>query len=156
MPYDPAWRLTFDALRQPIAAALGDLAIAIEHVGSTAVPGLVAKPIIDIDVIVSPDRADEAIERLGGLGYRHQGDLGIPGREAFRSPEDTPDHHLYVCPQGSHEYVRHRQFRDHLRSDAAARRAYAELKLTAARAAGTDRDAYTRMKSDFIERALRS
>lgn len=156
VPYDPAWRLTFDALRRRIGAALGDLAIAIEHVGSTAVPGLVAKPTIHIDVLVSPDRVGEAIERLGSIGYVHEGNLGIPGREAFHRPRGTPDHHLYVCPRDSREYVRHLRFRDHLRRDAAATHAYTELKLVAARGAGEDRDAYTRMKSEFIERALRS
>src|SRR5262245_12938232 len=113
--YDPHWRDLFDELRAPVAAALGDLAIGVEHVGSTAVPGLAAKPIIDMDVVV-PSVTDipEAIERLAILGYVHRGDLGIPGREAFISPAGKARHHLYACPLGTDELRRHRSFRDYL------------------------------------------
>jgi nucleoid DNA-binding protein len=87
VPYDPAWPVTFERLRDVYAGALGHLARAIEHVGSTAVPGLAATPIIDVDVVIpSRDVLAEVIRRLAGLGYRHQGDLGVPGREAF-APE---------------------------------------------------------------------
>src|SRR5271168_241502 len=97
--YDLQWAEVFAELRSTLAAALGGLAVAIEHVGSTAVPGLPAKPIIDIDVVVpSPAKVPEAIARLATIGYVHQGDLGIAGREAFASPPNTPAHHLYVCP----------------------------------------------------------
>jgi GrpB-like predicted nucleotidyltransferase (UPF0157 family) len=83
MPYDPAWPLIFAGLKDVYASTLGRLALAIEHVGSTAAPGLAAKPIIDVDVVI-PARAvlSEVIRRLATLGYRHQGDLGVPGREA--------------------------------------------------------------------------
>src|SRR4051794_5664339 len=85
--YDPAWPDLFAALRTPVAAALDDVAVAIEHVGSTAVPGLAAKPIIDLDVAIRTE-ADlpAAIERLACLGYAYEGDLGISGRAAFAWP----------------------------------------------------------------------
>src|SRR5258705_12320222 len=84
--YDPRWPTRFETLRARIVAALGSLADSIEHVGSTSVPGLAAKPIIDIDVlVVSAIDVPEAIERLALLGYLHRGNLGIDGREAFES-----------------------------------------------------------------------
>ena len=93
VPYDPAWPLIFEGLRDVHASALGRLALAIEHVGSTAVPGLAAKPIDDVDVAI-PSRSvlSEVIALLARLGYRHQGDLGVPGREAFarEGSEDVP------------------------------------------------------------------
>jgi GrpB-like predicted nucleotidyltransferase (UPF0157 family) len=91
--YDPHWPDVFDELRAPVVAALGDLAVSVEHVGSTAVPGLAAKPIIDMDAVVpSVVHVPKAIERLALLGYAHRGDLGIPGREAFTSPSGKPAH----------------------------------------------------------------
>jgi GrpB-like predicted nucleotidyltransferase (UPF0157 family) len=92
--YDPSWPVTFAALREPIWRALADIAISVEHVGSTSVPGLAAKPIIDIDaVITSSADISAAIDRLATLGYVHSGTLGIEGREAFESPAG-PAHHL--------------------------------------------------------------
>ena len=69
--YDPAWPLEFEQVRDRASAALGDVALAIEHVGSTAVPGLAAKPVIDLVVVVEPDRVQDAIERLSAIGYVH-------------------------------------------------------------------------------------
>lgn len=89
--------------------ALGEeLALAVEHVGSTAVPGLAAKPVVDIDAVVpSAEDVPLAVERLERAGYRHEGDLGIPGREAFEPPADAPWHHLYVLAADSEELRRH-------------------------------------------------
>jgi GrpB-like predicted nucleotidyltransferase (UPF0157 family) len=100
--YNPTWPAIFEQLRSSLWPAVSDVALAIEHVGSTAVPGLAAKPIIDISIVVPSAREVLlAIERLAALGYRHLGDLGIAGREAFRAPEGLPGHNLYVCPQES-------------------------------------------------------
>ena len=88
--YDPRWPLRFEELRFGIAAALGEIASAIEHVGSTAVPGLAAKPIIDMDVLLTSSSAlSAAVSRLSSLGYRHQGDLGIPAKPSRRRPESS-------------------------------------------------------------------
>jgi GrpB-like predicted nucleotidyltransferase (UPF0157 family) len=129
--YDPSWPATFQQLRDRLAATLGPLAVAIEHVGSTAVPGLAAKPIIDLDVIIA-DRADRAdlpavIERLRSLGYLHEGDLGVPGREAFTTPSGATAHHLYVCAVGTPALDHHLAFRDALRADSAVAHAYGDL-----------------------------
>jgi len=167
VPYDPRWPLAFQAMAQVYARALEGVAIAIEHVVSTSVPGLAAKPILDIDIVI-PSRAalPETIVRLAALGYRHQGDLGISDREAFvardedsyRPCEDGggpwPEHHLYVCPATSRELHRHLGFRDWLRSHPGVAAEYARLKKKLAAIHGDDRDAYTRAKTNFIEREL--
>jgi GrpB-like predicted nucleotidyltransferase (UPF0157 family) len=150
--YDPRWPEQFGTLRSRIAAALGDLAIAIEHIGSTAVPGLAAKPVIDIDVLMRSD-ADLSLvtSKLALLGYDHRGDLGIPGREAFRTPPDDFPHHLYVCPSDSREYRRHIAFRNYLRTHPNDANAYASLKRSLAEKFGDQREAYNQAKSQFVE-----
>jgi GrpB-like predicted nucleotidyltransferase (UPF0157 family) len=95
--YDPQWPVWFERMRKVWAEAMGPLAVAIEHVGSTAVPGLASKPIIDsIIVIASRDDLPAAVEALGRLGYEHRGDQGVAGREALRGggKPDWPYHPL--------------------------------------------------------------
>ncbi len=154
--YDPAWPRLFEELRDRVVAALGDLVVAVEHVGSTAVPGLPAKPIVDLDVVI-PTAAElpAAIERLATLGYVHRGDLGIPGREAFSRPLDTSPHHLYVCAWDSTELRRHLLFRNYLRSHPEDARAYGVLKQHLATHFHDDREAYTEAKSAFVTEILR-
>lgn len=153
--YDPLWPETFAGLRNQVAGVLGPLAQRIEHVGSTAIPGLPAKPIIDIDVVIAdPAGLPEVITRLATLGYQHQGDLGITGREAFTSPAATPAHHLYVCTADSPELARHLAFRDYLRAHPGPTRAYAQLKRSLAEQFHTDRDAYSYGKTTFVEQTL--
>ncbi|MBV9852758.1 MAG: GrpB family protein [Armatimonadetes bacterium] len=154
--YNPHWPDQFAALAEPVRRALGDgLVVSVGHVGSTAVPGLTAKPIIDLDVVI-PSEADlpAAIAGLAALGYVHEGDLGIPGREAFHWPPGTPRHHLYVCPQGSAELRRHVAFRDYLRTHPETAAEYAVLKRALAARFQTDRDAYSRGKAGFVAAVL--
>jgi GrpB-like predicted nucleotidyltransferase (UPF0157 family)/uncharacterized protein YqeY len=149
--YDPTWPETFSKLAARVRAALGSLVITIEHIGSTAVPGLAAKPIIDIDVVLSsPADLPEAIQLLGRIGYVHEGDLGIAGREAFHSPPGTSGHHLYVLSVGANELRRHLTFRDALRADSDLRDRYSALKRLLAEAYKDDRNSYTQAKSAFI------
>lgn len=133
--YDSSWPLTFATLQAPIWGAVRGIALAVEHVGSTAVPGLVAKPIIDIDVIV-PSRAEmpAIIQRRVTGGYAHCENLGIEDREAFQSPAGLPKHHLYACVQGSAALANHLAVRDYLRRNPAAAAAYADLKKASGRA----------------------
>lgn len=154
--YDPLWPQQFETQRSRIAAVLGELATGIEHVGSTSVPGLAAKPIIDIDVLLkSSTGLPLVITRLSSLGYEHRGDLGVAGREAFRvSPNDLPQH-LYVCPSASREYWRHIAFRDYLRTHPEVAYAYAALKRQLASKFGANRDAYTQAKGNFVAEILR-
>jgi GrpB-like predicted nucleotidyltransferase (UPF0157 family) len=127
--YDPRWVADFERLRERVASALGRLALDIQHVGSTAVPGLPAKPVIDMDVIIrSPEDLPRVIERLRVQGYEHKGDQGVAGRETFRWPSGEARHHLYVCLQGSDELRRHLMFRDYLRSHPEQALRYGDLK----------------------------
>ena len=151
LDYDPNWPGIFQSLRQRIADALGDLAAAIEHVGSTSVPDLAAKPIIDIDVLLAAEgMLSAAIDRLASVGYVHRGNLGIPEREAFHTPINDPPHHLYVCPPGSAEFRKHVAFRDYLRAHPKEAKVYGELKITLAQRFREDRAAYNLAKTEFV------
>lgn len=153
--YDPRWPATFALLRDRVVHVLGDLVVAVEHVGSTAVPNLAAKPIIDIDVVIRSE-ADfaETVRRLAEIGYTHIGDLGITGREAFLADGALPRHNLYVCAAGASELRRHLLFRDALRADTELTAEYAALKRDLAERFRDDRDAYTEGKTAFITRVL--
>lgn len=167
VPYDPTWPVTFEELRRVLAVGLGDVALAIHHVGSTAVPGLAAKPIIDIDVEISSRKhLAEVIRRLGGLGYRHCGDQGLPGREAFgrddfaEVPRDGSGrlwaaHHLYVCASDCEELRRHLLFRDWLRTHPGRSAEYGLLKQRLAEAFRDDRDSYVEGKTELVESIVR-
>jgi GrpB-like predicted nucleotidyltransferase (UPF0157 family) len=167
VPYDPIWPVEFDELAMVIARALGDAALRIEHVGSTSVPGLAAKPIIDIDVVIADIQGlPPAIARLATLGYVHQGNLGVPGREAFKYadasvPHDGSDrawmtHHLYVCVQDSPELRRHVGFRDYLRSHPEVADAYGRLKVELAEKYRNDRLEYNNAKTEFVRGVYRA
>ena len=100
--YDAEWPRLFEKRRTVIWPAIAGVALRIEHVGSTSVPGLAAKPIVDMTIVVARrDDVAVAIGRLSTLGYRHKGNLGIEDREAFDEPPDLPRHNLYVCPEGT-------------------------------------------------------
>jgi GrpB-like predicted nucleotidyltransferase (UPF0157 family) len=153
--YDPCWPQTFELLRSRLSGALRGMAAAIEHIGSTAVPGLAAKAVIDIDLLMkSEGDLPRVIAALASLGYEHRGDLGIAGREAFQSPSNDLRHHLYVCSPSSREYPRHIAFRDYLRVHPESAAAYGQLKRDLAQRVGHDREAYTQGKSDFVREIL--
>ena len=153
--YDPSWPVIFEEIKGRVGERLGSLAVAIEHVGSTSVPGLAAKPIIDICVVV-PTQSDvpEGIRLLAALGYEHEGDLGVTGREAFSIPPDMPAHHLYLSAADSRELKRHLAFRDRLRRDREACKEYEALKRRLATTPGIDRTNYSLKKTAFVEGIL--
>lgn len=152
---DPGWPAEFAALAAPVRAALGPLALGVEHVGSTSVPGLAAKPVIDLDVVISSRLTlPPVLERLSTLGYVHRGDLGIPGREAFHWPEHLPRHHLYVCAVDAVPLHEHLLFRDHLRAHPAEAAAYGTLKRALAERYRGDRVRYGEAKTEFVRAAL--
>ena len=154
-PYDEMWKQDFISISNEIRDALGELALRIEHVGSTSVPGLSAKPVIDIDVVIRDHSVlDEVISRLAKIGYQHEGNLGIAGREAFgyEGKEHLKEHHLYVCPEDSPELKRHTAFRDYLRSHPEAVREYSRIKEEAASFYPYDIDQYIGHKSPVIEK----
>ncbi len=154
--YDPSWPAQFTEIAARIRAAfVGGPPITVEHVGSTSVAGLAAKPVIDIDVIVpSPSDVSDAIVRLAALGYVHEGDKGVPGREAFRWPPGTRRHHLYLCLRDNAEGRRHVAFRDYLRAHPDDARKYETLKRELAVRFRHDRTAYSEGKTAFVEAVL--
>jgi GrpB-like predicted nucleotidyltransferase (UPF0157 family) len=155
--YDPGWPSTFESLRSILWPALADVASTIEHVGSTSVPGLAAKPIIDISIVVpaSPD-VQIGISRLATLGYVHQGDLGIKEREAFANPDGLPRHNLYLCPRASVALANHLALRDYLRTHPEAVREYGELKKRLAQRFPDDIDSYIDGKTAMVLKMLRA
>ena len=158
LPYDEAWKADFEAIKREIESAVGDLIIGIEHVGSTSVEGLSAKPCIDMDIVIKDYSVFEEVTRkLETIGYFHQGDFGIKEREAFGFT-DKPhlkNHHLYVCPQHSEELRRHITFRDFLRNHPEAVRQYSEVKEKAAQLFPEDIDQYMQYKAPCIEELYR-
>lgn len=136
---------------------IGDLIIKIEHVGSTSIEGLSAKPIIDLDVVIENyDVLPEIIERLIKEGYEYQGNLGILGREAFQRTNDDGDmkYHLYVCSKDGKGYLEHLAFRDYLRANTSAREEYQSLKIKLAQKYRSDIDNYCNKKTEFIKDIL--
>ena len=154
-PYNESWQQDFLDIKAELEPALGELALRIEHVGSTSVPGLSAKPIIDIDAVMEDYlKLAAVVSALAAIGYIHEGDQGIPGREAFKyeGKEHLRKHHLYVCPADSAELHRHLTFRDYLRSHPEAVREYSRVKEEGAMLYPYDIDRYIDHKSPFIER----
>ena len=154
VPYDEAWKNAFEEIKTEIEAEIGDLIIGIEHVGSTSVEGMSAKPCIDIDVIIKDYSAfGEIVRKLGSIGYIHEGDLGIKDREAFKYA-DKPHlmtHHLYVCPRDSEELHRHIAFRDFLRKNPEAVKEYSMVKEKAAALFPDEIEQYIAFKAPCIE-----
>ena len=153
LPYDRAWKIAFEDIKREIEAGLGDLILGIEHVGSTAVEGLSAKPCIDLDVVIEDYAVFPAVvQKLAAIGYIHEGDLGIKDREAFcyRDKPHLMNHHLYVCPRDSRELHRHITFRDFLRSNPQAAKQYGQVKEEAARRYPEDVDQYMQFKSACV------
>lgn len=158
LPYDEGWAQAFENIRAELDTALGRLALSIEHVGSTSVRGLAAKPIIDIDVVIESSAVfGEVKAALAKAGYHHKGDLGITGREAFsyEGKEHLMKHHLYVCPENSAELRRHTAFRDYLRTHPDAVAEYSRIKAEGAKLFPHDIDSYIAHKSPFIESIYR-
>jgi GrpB-like predicted nucleotidyltransferase (UPF0157 family) len=130
--------------------------MALEHVGSTSVPGLRAKPVIDACIVVaSPRDIPHVVRALSSLGYVHRGELGVPGREAFRQPASLPKHHLYASYRGSLSLKNHLGLRDYLRAHPQVAREYGDLKATLASRFPDDIDAYIAGKTNFILGILR-
>jgi len=167
--YDPAWPRQFEALARVLAEAMGKLAVQIHHVGSTSIPGMAAKPVLDIDIELAPGvNIAAATAALGPLGYQYHGEQGIPQRHVYNcdsriepSSQECaawPTHHLYVCPHGSAELARHLLFRDKLRRSATLRSEYLQLKQECLRRANGERQVYVdekeRLGTAFFNKVL--
>lgn len=154
--YDPSWPIRFAALRDEYAKAMvaaGVPVLAIEHVGSTSVQGLAAKPIIDCDIVVAEADVTAAASVLVSLGFIPEGELGIPQRWAFKEPARLSGTNTYVIVGGCLSLRNHLAVRDTLRADAALRDEYAAVKRKAsARAANIDE--YGQAKTTMVQKIL--
>ncbi|REJ04677.1 GrpB family protein [Microbacterium bovistercoris] len=154
-PYSPEWPGLFDRIAAELQTALtGVPVVGIEHVGSTSVPGLVAKPIIDVDVIVRREDVPAAVGALEAAGYVHRGDLGLVDREAFFAPDDGLARHVYLCVDGTLQVRAHVAVRDALRADAGLRDRYAAVKAELSADPSMDIDRYIAGKSDVLQDVL--
>lgn len=153
VPYDPAWPRMFQQESGVLSSALGSEMVAIHHIGSTAIPGISAKPIIDVLVDVADiekiDRLNPEMERLG---YVPHGEFGIPGRRYLtKDCGSTRTHHVHIFQTGDPEIARHLAFRDYLIAQPDEAQAYSRVKEELARQFPNDRDAYQDGKDAFIK-----
>ncbi|WP_349963458.1 GrpB family protein [Rhizobium sp. ZPR3] len=151
-PYDPIWTDLFERERTALQRADIGWFRAIHHVGSTSIPGIAAKPIIDILVGLRCDDDGRAcVEAMHQLGYEYRGDGGIPGRHYYR--KGTPHtHHVHMWVESHPEYGRHLRFRDYLRSHPEEARAYEALKRELAERFVSDTLSYSQAKDEFCQR----
>ena len=161
--YQADWILSFQEIKLELDTAFIGLEYTIEHIGSTSVPHLAAKPIIDIDIIYQTEEEFEQVKsRLLKIGYYHNGNQGIAEREVFKRTGlvqnlilDNIKHHLYVCPIDSPALKRHILFRDALRKDSAARLTYQTMKYQIAEEVNQNKKRYAALKelsvNDFID-----
>lgn len=163
-PYDEKWEKTFLSIEDVMKNNLGDLIICVEHVGSTSVKGLGAKPILDIDVVIEDYNVLPAVVKsLEKIGYYHQENWSFEGREAFgrkdtlvpwdRQNTNWIEHHLYVCNKDSNELARHLAFRDYLRNNPDAVAEYEQLKNNLAKTE-KNRITYNEGKTKFVNKIL--
>jgi GrpB-like predicted nucleotidyltransferase (UPF0157 family) len=155
-PYDPFWPARFEEERAALESAIGEWVVGgIHHVGSTAVPGLEAKPIIDILVGVrSLEESKGCFGPLSRLGYLYAPYLPEEMHWFCKPHPSRRTHHLHLLPIDSKRYTDELAFRDRLRADQRAAEEYLALKRDLARRFAHDREAYTDAKSDFVRRAL--
>jgi len=152
--WNPQWKYEYEKIVASLGKDIIYNSIKIEHVGSTSVEGLSAKPVIDLDIVIEKDKFAIIKELLNKKGYEYEGDLGIEGREAFSysGKEELMIHHLYVCHQDSKELFRHITFRNFLKNNPALVAEYSKVKEQAAVLYPDDIDKYMEFKSEIIEK----
>ncbi|BCZ48896.1 hypothetical protein psyc5s11_49630 [Clostridium gelidum] len=149
--YNLEWKNEFERIKNELLVILSGKISSIEHVGSTSVEGLAAKPIIDIDIVID-ENFEEVRQSLESIGYIYEGDLGVSGRETFKY-QNKPHlmvHHLYVCNKDNEELLRHIKFRDYLRQHKEDRDKYSEIKKDMAFKYPEDIDSYIEGKQPVI------
>lgn len=155
VPYSTEWPAQFERARASLRAALGDLPIVgIEHVGSTSVPGLAAKPVIDVDIIVSRPQLRPAIDALRAAGYTHRGDLGVRDRESLAAPDADPQRNVYVCVENTLHLRNHLAVRKILRERPDLRDRYGAVKTQLASDPTMDIPKYLALKSPVLQEIL--
>lgn len=155
MPYSEDWPVQFAAVAAELRQALRPVpVVSIEHVGSTAVPGLAAKPVLDIDVVVERQHVASALTALAAVGYVHRGDLGVTDREALTAPDELPRRHVYVCVADTLHLRNHVAVRDVLRRRSDLRDRYGAVKTELARDPDMDVATYLTGKSSVLQDVL--
>ena len=157
--YNPAWAEWFHTIRQFLGGKINQTCISIEHVGGTAVPGMSAKPIIDLDLVIKRADWEKVKAQLEERGYIHQGDPGIKDHESFDLRDETikaalPEHHLYVTPKDSEELKRHIAFREYLKFHADERERLSALKWELAEKYSKDKYPYMDGKDAMVKEIL--
>jgi GrpB-like predicted nucleotidyltransferase (UPF0157 family) len=157
-PHDPSWPVFGERERSAVNTLLGSLALDVEHVGSTAIADLEAKPILDIAVALDPlnRETEEIVRRMEAGGYKYRGDHGPDGGLLFvRAVEGVRRVHVHMVPIDDPEWTAYLDFRDYLRANSARRDEYQQLKRQLAERYPNDREAYTDAKSAFVRDTLR-
>ena len=154
VPHNPAWQEEFERESSAVAPAFGDLLVSLHHIGSTAIPDIEAKPVIDMLAVVTDiGGVDEQNPKFEELGYEAMGEFGIPGRRYFRKDSVSGErtHQIHAFQAGSPEVDRHLAFRDFLRAHPHHAKQYAALKRQLAEQYPNDMTEYTGGKSEFIK-----
>ncbi len=163
--YNPQWLSRFEVIVNYLGPDIRSACLRIEHVGSTSIPGMIAKPIIDIILVIERAHFEVIKTFLKMKGYKHVGDQGINDRQVFKIPDKTlkkilPLHHLYVCPDDSEELKREVAFREFLKTNLEYLNRLSTLKWSLAERYNNDREAYIRGKAalcqEITEKALAS
>ncbi len=152
--YDDTWPGQFDKVATVLRDALDGIPSQVEHVGSTSIRGLAAKPILDIDVIVDETDVPRALRAMEDAGYQHRGNLGVVGREAFFAPDVEPRRHVYLCTAGTLNVRNHLAVREVLTRREDLRDAYGAVKQQLADEPGMDIDTYLARKTDVLQKVL--
>ena len=156
VPYSSGWVNDFNSIKAIALPPIEHLILSFEHVGSTSVAGLAAKPIIDIDVVYDqPENLPKIIQALESIGYRYEGNKGIEGRESFKAPVGAIKQHFYVCRAGTLGLRNHLILRDHLRKYPNDRDQYSKIKMEIAHLYETLPDDYLEAKTSFILEVLK-
>ena len=152
IPYCSEWPARFEQERQLLLSAVDQVAVKVHHIGSTAVDGLAAKPIIDIMLeVTSLAELDACEEKIEALGYEAMGEFGIEGRRYYRKGGDARTHQIHAFQTADENLVRHLAFRDYLRNHPDVRDEYGDLKTRVASLCDHDIDRYCDGKNDFIK-----
>ena len=154
VPHDPKWRDAFEVESQSVAAALGENVVIVHHIGSTAIPTIYAKPIVDLLVEVKDiTKVDGQSSAMESLGYEAMGEFGIPGRRFFRkdNQEGVRTHNVHIFEKGSAQVERHLAFRDYMLAHPEDAQQYSELKRELAKKYPQDIDGYMDGKDEFIK-----
>jgi GrpB-like predicted nucleotidyltransferase (UPF0157 family) len=153
--YDARWPALFAAERQRILAHCAGLPLRLEHIGGTSIPGLPAKPVLDIAAGRPPGTAiDDYVVRLEAAGYVHRGERGLPGREFFRRGQPRA-YHLHLIEEGGSLWCDYLAFRDYLRTHAEVARQFGDVKRALAEQFAHDREGYINAKTPHVQQVLR-